>query len=75
MATLSNILAWEISWTEEPGRVQSIGRKESDTAKQLTVSLSFHRYSYTRLFSTLFLLDKYLGVERASLVLQTVNNL
>ena len=25
MATNSNILAWEISWTEEPGGLQSIG--------------------------------------------------
>ena len=25
MATRSNILAWEIPWTEEPGRLQSIG--------------------------------------------------
>ena len=25
MATLSSILAWEIPWTEEPGRYQSIG--------------------------------------------------
>ena len=25
MATLSNILGWEISWTEEPGGVQSMG--------------------------------------------------
>ena len=25
----------EISWMEEPGRLQSIGRKESDTTKQL----------------------------------------
>ena len=24
MATHSNILAWKISWTEEPGRLQSI---------------------------------------------------
>ena len=24
MATLSNILAWEIPWTEEPGRLQSM---------------------------------------------------
>ena len=28
----SSILAWEISWTEEPGGLQSMGRKESDTA-------------------------------------------
>ena len=25
MATNSSILAWEISWTEEPGRLQSMG--------------------------------------------------
>ena len=25
MATHSSILAWEISWTEEPGGLQSIG--------------------------------------------------
>ena len=25
MATHSNILAWRISWTEEPGRLQSTG--------------------------------------------------
>ena len=24
-ATLSSILAWEIPWTEEPGRLQSMG--------------------------------------------------
>ena len=25
MATHSNILAWEIPWTEEPGQLQSVG--------------------------------------------------
>ena len=25
MATISSILAWRIPWTEEPGRLQSIG--------------------------------------------------
>ena len=25
MATHSNILAWRIPWTEEPGRLQSLG--------------------------------------------------
>ena len=25
MATHSNILAWEPAWTEEPGRLQSMG--------------------------------------------------
>ena len=27
MATHSGILAWEIPWTEEPGRLQSMGPK------------------------------------------------
>ena len=27
MATHSSILAWKIPWAEEPGRLQSIGRK------------------------------------------------
>ena len=29
MATHSNILAWEISWTEEPGGLQSIGSQKT----------------------------------------------
>ena len=31
MATHSNILAWKIPWTEEPGTLQSIGSQELDT--------------------------------------------
>jgi len=30
MVTHSNILAWRIPCTEEPGRVQSMGSQESD---------------------------------------------
>ena len=30
MATHSSILPWEISWTEEPGRLQSMGSQKSD---------------------------------------------
>ena len=30
MATHSSILAWRILWTEEPGRLQSMGSQESD---------------------------------------------
>ena len=30
MATHSRIPAWEIPWTEEPGRLQSLGSQESD---------------------------------------------
>ena len=31
MATHFRILAWRIPWTEEPGRLQSMGSQESDT--------------------------------------------
>ena len=34
-ATHSNILAWEIPRTEEPGRLQSMGSLESDTTERL----------------------------------------
>ena len=31
MATHSSILAWRIPWTEEPGRLQSMGLQELDS--------------------------------------------
>ena len=37
MAPHSSILAWEIPWTEEAGRLQSTGHKESDKTEQLSV--------------------------------------
>ena len=37
MATHSNILAWEIPWTEEPGRTTVHGVTESDTSVQLNL--------------------------------------
>ena len=30
IAAHSSILAWKIPWTEEPGRLQSLGSQESD---------------------------------------------
>ena len=36
MATHSSILAWRIPWTEEPGRLQSLGLRESDMTEQLS---------------------------------------
>ena len=41
MATHSSTLAWEISWMEEPGRLQSMGREESDTTERLHFHFSF----------------------------------
>ena len=31
MATHSSVLAWEIPWTEDSGRLQSMGSQELDT--------------------------------------------
>ena len=31
MATHSSVLAWEITWTEEPGELQSLGSQKSQT--------------------------------------------
>ena len=41
MATHS-ILAWRIPWTEEPGRLQSMGLQESDTTERL----NHHHHSH-----------------------------
>ena len=35
MTTHSSILAWKISCTEEPGRLQSMGLQELDTTKHI----------------------------------------
>ena len=43
MATHSSILAWKISWTEEPGGLLSMGsgHKESGATERLTVTYFF----------------------------------
>ena len=35
METHSSILAWRIPWTEEPGRLQSMGSQESGMTERL----------------------------------------
>ena len=35
MAPHSSTLAWKVSWTEEPGGLQSMGSLESDTTERL----------------------------------------
>ena len=42
MATHSSILAWENTWTEESGGLQSMGTQRSDTTERLNT----HVYSY-----------------------------
>ena len=45
IATHSSIPTWRIPWTEESGRLQSMGFQKSDMAERLT--LSFLSYTYT----------------------------
>ena len=35
MTTCFSILAWEIPWTEEPGRLQSMGSQKSDMTERV----------------------------------------
>ena len=41
MAIHSRTIAWKIPWTEEPGRLQSRGCKESDTTERLHFTKAF----------------------------------
>ena len=41
MATHSSTLDWKIPWTEEPGRLQSMGSLESNTT-DFTFTFHFH---------------------------------
>ena len=40
MAARSSVLAWRIPWTEEPGGLQSVGSKESDTPELMSINAS-----------------------------------
>ena len=37
-ATYFSVLAWKIAWTEEPGRLQSMGPHSQTRLKQLSTS-------------------------------------
>ena len=47
MATHSSILAWEISWTEEPGGLQSMGLQKSQT--QVWQNTHTHTHAHTEI--------------------------
>ena len=42
MATHSNVLAWKILWTEEPGRLQSMGLQSQARLSDVTFTFHFH---------------------------------
>ena len=46
IATHSSTLAWEIPWTEKPGRLQSMRSQRVGHAEQLTISLLLGQVSF-----------------------------
>ena len=42
MATHSSILAWKITWTEELGRLQSMGSRSQTGLSDFTFTFHFH---------------------------------
>ena len=53
MATHASILAWKIPWTEEPGRLQSMGSKQLDTTERLHFYFPDHIFRGCCQFKTL----------------------
>ena len=51
MATHSSIFAWRIPWTEEPGRLQSMGLQSCTQLKRLSTH-TCTRYSYSGILLT-----------------------
>ena len=49
MATHSSIIAWRISWTEEPGTLQSIVSTQLDTTEQLSMHTHMHTRMHTHM--------------------------
>ena len=48
MATHSGTLAWKIPWTQEPGRLQSMGSQRLDTTEQLHFHFSLFTFMHWR---------------------------
>ena len=52
MATRSSVLAWRIPWTEEPGRLQSMGLQKvgqdlaTKSPPELTIERSYQTHSH-----------------------------
>ena len=44
MATHSNILAWKIPWTEECGRLQSMGSRKVEHDRATSLSFTLGKY-------------------------------
>ena len=47
MVTYSSILAWRIPWTEESGKLQSVGSQSQTRLKQLNTCAHMHAHTHT----------------------------
>ena len=66
MATHSSIFAWEIPWTEEPGRATVHGMAKSDTTEQLNnKNNEYHQHQWAEGQSYIKFSDKLSGLKRA----------
>ena len=68
MATHTSIFAWRIPWTEEPGRLQSMGLQSWAQLKQLNTHATLNPYLFTRHWLHLSLSLSHLGVQHLTLV-------
>ena len=74
MVTHSSILAWIIPWTEEPGRIQSMGSQE--IGQDWATSFHFTSLHFISLhFTSLHFIWEYLVVTGASPVTRMLKNL
>ena len=65
MATHSNILAWRIPWTEEPGKLQSVGSQRAIHDRTTKHSTYIHIYIYVNIcLSVCLSLSIYIYIER-----------
>ena len=54
MATHCSILAWRITWAEDPGGLQSMGSQKSYRTEWLTLSLSKQAYITLNICGTIY---------------------
>ena len=71
MATLSSILAWKIPWTEEPGRLQSMGLQRVGHDKETSLSLSKHILKHTYIQKEKNMLHSLMWFQQANNFTQT----
>ena len=66
MATHSSTLAWKIPWTEEPGRLRSMGLRNQTRLSDFTFTFHFHALEKEMATHSMFLPGESQG--RGSLV-------